>query len=68
MTAEDIDKRFNHHPPTPPKVRMHEDVREVLRISAHAINTICPEGRDKSLALTKLEEAMFHANAAIARS
>lgn len=68
MTAEEIDNRFKHHAPTPEKVKQHEDVREVLRTAAHAINAICPEGRDKSLAITKLEETMFHANAAIARS
>lgn len=68
MSSDDIDNRFRHHSPTPERISDLENVREVLRTAAHALNAICPEGREKSLAITKLEEAMFHANASIARS
>jgi hypothetical protein len=35
--------------------------------AAQFVDRICPDGREKSTAITKLEEAMFWANAAIAR-
>ncbi|MGH3375967.1 MAG: DUF7681 family protein [Actinoallomurus sp.] len=34
---------------------------------ADALNEVLPEGREKSLAITNLEQAMFWANAAVAR-
>lgn len=46
---------------------MHEMVRENLKEEAVWMNEVLPEGREKSLAVTKLEEAMMWANAAIAR-
>ena len=42
-------------------------VRESISEAAGAIDLSCPDGREKSLAWTALEEAMFWANAAIAR-
>lgn len=43
-------------------------VRQVIGGAADEIDTLVPPSREKSLALTKLEEAAFWANAAIARS
>lgn len=43
-------------------------VRERLRRVAVAFAHSLPEGREKSVAITKLEEAMFWANASISRS
>lgn len=65
--AADLDNRFTYHAPTPERVNLHELTRDACRIAATAINANAPECREKSLALTKIEEAMFWANAAIAR-
>lgn len=65
---EEIERRFDYNPPKDDEARLdHEFVRHTLKTTAeHLIDTI-PESRELSLAITKLEEAMFWANAAIAR-
>lgn len=65
----DLRNRFNYHPPsTPARQADHEDIRAVCLEVAMQINWLVPDGREKSLAITKLEEAMFWANAGLARS
>jgi len=68
MSFEDMKNRFNYHPPTDHKVLGHEAVRADVFNVADSWDRNLPEGREKSLAITKLEEAMFWANAAIARN
>lgn len=70
MATEDIENRFAYHPPKDEANKnAHEGVRAALKTVAHQIDASpdIPNGREKALALTKLEEAMFWANAAIAR-
>jgi hypothetical protein len=60
---------FDYHPPSTDVVRgQHEQVRASLKSAAMFLAKMTPAGREQSLALTKLEEAMFWANAAIARN
>ncbi|SLJ40239.1 Uncharacterised protein [Mycobacteroides abscessus subsp. abscessus] len=63
----DIDHRFNYHRPDPEQVTSHETIRGKCREPAHDLDTILPPGREKSVALTKLEEVLMWGNAAIAR-
>lgn len=68
MDHADIRHRFAFHPATDQEKRNdHTSARMACRQAADKINELCPDGREKSLAITKLEEAMFWANAAIAR-
>lgn len=68
MTPADLDNRFNFHPADNViKQRAHEHVRSRCRYLAQILNEDLPEGREKSLAIERLEEVMFWANAAIAR-
>lgn len=67
METRDIDNRFTYHVPHKADRTKYEKVREETRLLAFVINDLCPESREKSLAITKLEEAVFWANAAIAR-
>lgn len=43
-------------------------VRGACKVTAQVVLNVTPASREQSLALTKLEEAMFWANAAIARN
>ena len=64
----EIGHRFAHHPPKDDEtIRRHEGVRDLCGDLATYFAAHLPESREKSLAMTKLEEAMFWANASIAR-
>ena len=68
MQASDIDNRFAFHPANDEKGKSHECVRSECRKLAYYLNELLSEGREKSLAVTHLEEVMMWSNAAIARS
>ena len=69
MDANDIVNRFAFHAATTEEKRNeHGSVRQACWDLADFINAKVPEGREKALAMTKLEEVMFWANAAIARN
>jgi hypothetical protein len=69
MQHSDIEHRFIYHPPaTGAQVEAHELVRGWCKALAHTLNDHLPEGREKSLAITHLEDTMMWANAAIARN
>jgi Rad3-related DNA helicase len=62
-----IENDFRYHETSHDQQEKLELVRQVVKIAADRMVIVCPEGRELSTALTRLEEAMFHANAAIAR-
>jgi len=69
ITNPEIEKRFTYHPPKDERqVKVYQAIRDNLRGMANMIDAHCPDSREKSLALTKLEEACMWANAAIARN
>ncbi len=69
MAPEDIEHRFAFHAATTQEKRdAHTSVRQHCRRLADELNEQLPDGREKSLAITKLEEVMFWGNAALARS
>lgn len=69
LTHDELAHRFQFHPADSDNRKLaHEGVREVLLKAADEIVELTgPECREQSIAITKLEEAMFWANAAIAR-
>lgn len=65
---KELDNRFDYHPPsTDEVVKLHEDTRAKAKTLARWVHRNVPEGRERSLAITKIEEALFWANAGIAR-
>ncbi len=68
MNTERINWDFAYHAPDEEKKRQHENIRAGCRQLTHLVDRSVPDSREKSLAITHLEEAMFWANAAIARS
>lgn len=68
MNEERLRWDFDYHAPDPEKVGRHEHLRDTVYALALYFNSVMPDCREKSLAITKLEEAMFWANAAIARN
>ena len=68
MTTDEIKKRFTYHPPVRDQAQRYELIRNNGLELANLLNMYCPESRELSLAITKLEEAVFWANASIARN
>ncbi|MCK9495224.1 MAG: hypothetical protein M0R75_06975 [Dehalococcoidia bacterium] len=66
MEKADLDYRFGFHPAAPDTGPKHDRIRAAAREFAEVINEVAPDSRQKSLAVTALEESMHWANAAIA--
>jgi hypothetical protein len=67
VKPDELQRRFDRHPNDAFKASMQQLIRNVVKDAAGILDHELPEGREKSLALTKLEEAMFWSLAAIER-
>jgi len=65
---ERLENDFTYHKANENQVDRYEYLRENAKALANAIDERVPDGREKSLALTNLEQAIFWANAGIARN
>ncbi len=69
MDPIEIQERFEYHLPQSAFVAdRHIALRAEALKFAHLINISVPKSRELSLAITKLEEALFWADAGIARN
>ena len=67
MEATDLANRFTYHAPQNGQAERYQVIRDAAHEFAKLLNDQCPESREKSLAVTHLEDAVMWANAAIAR-
>ncbi len=68
MSDEEVESRFHYHAPSGDGVKRHALLSQSYVNLAHLINTVLPNGREKSLAMTELETSKFWASAAVARN
>lgn len=68
MTDEELEDRFTYHPPKDGQPLKYEALRGSGLFMAKGIIALAPDSRERSIALTKVEEAVMWANAAIARN
>lgn len=66
-TSQELETRFTYHTPKGDQPARYVVLRDTAKGLAQLFLTHCPESRERSLALTKLEEAVMWANASIAR-
>lgn len=65
----DLQNRFMYHPPKDDNIKKkYEAIRGDALEYGILIARLVPNSREKSLAITKLEESVMWANAAIARN
>ena len=63
-----IENNFKYHAPKDGQNEKYELIRATAKTLAYLIDEDCPASREKSLAMTKLEESVMWANASIARN
>lgn len=66
MTNLEIANIFTYHAPKGDQAEKYVQLRNIGRLFAESVNELCPESREKSIAITKMQEAVMFANAAIA--
>ena len=64
---KEIEIRFTYHSPNPEQNEFYKRIRNQAKNLAKDFAAYCPDSRERSLAITKLEESVMWANAAIAR-
>lgn len=67
-SVKDLMNRFTYHEPKEGQPERYQGIRKKGLLMAMEVEGSCPDSREKSIALTKIEEAVFWANAAIARN
>jgi hypothetical protein len=68
MDSKTIDNNFMYHVPKEGQPEIYQEIRDKAKLLVLLIQHVVPESREKSLAITKIEEAVMWANAGIARN
>jgi hypothetical protein len=67
IDADDLRNRFTYYSPKDGQPARYQQIRDAAHDLATLLNQQCPDSREKSLAITHLEDAVMWANASIAR-
>lgn len=65
---ERIENAYTYHAPKEGQAEKYRRIRAKAKELAYLIDEECSDSREKSLAMTKLEEASMWANASVARN
>jgi hypothetical protein len=68
MTQEQLDNNFQYHAPKGNQQARYQELRGKAKELAEMISAYTPASREQALAFTNLEQAIFWANASIARN
>lgn len=68
IVNEQIENNFSYHAPKEGQPEKYDKLRNKAKELAYLISELCPNSRERALAITKLEEASMWANAAVARN
>jgi hypothetical protein len=68
MANQQIENAFTYHAPKGDQAERYTEIRDKAKELALLLDVRCPNSREKSLALTNLEQAIMWANASIARN
>lgn len=68
VTDPEVHDRMTYHAPSQEGIRRHSTLSVIFENVMQEVDAIVPPGREKSLALTKLEEAKMWASAGVARN
>lgn len=66
--SEQIENAFTYHAPKGDQAERYGVIREHAKQYAQFLLDTCPESRELSVAITKLDEVVFWANASIVRN
>ena len=67
-SAEEVGERFRYKAPSAEGAERHGRLTSAFRAVADEVLALVPEGRERSVVLTKLEEAKMWASAGVARN
>ncbi len=68
MDQKTIENNFTYHAPNKIQQTIYNALRVHAKILATFINNNCPDSKEKSIAINKLEESIMWANACVARN
>jgi hypothetical protein len=66
MTDQQIENTFSYHAPFGDQAQRYVQIRTAAKTLALVIQNACPESREKSVALTNLQQTVMWANSSIA--